>query len=436
MLAKHILAVGVVLTVLVLVLAACRSLPAFPHADAQLGPAWEAWRRGDVLRAQVEAERLANEQESEIAGHFMLALIAHVQGEHPRAISHFQRVDLAYRWYRLLVEPMLWSYVFADRHESAVAHAERHRLGQATIDRIRLDETRPLAVAISGVVELPFTQDELSVYMPGFEGTVNGREVVARLDTGGAFLHVSADAAEQLGIETIGCDTGFAALSRTRICYGVADLELGPVKLTNVPVAVHDQGLSAAPLAEHFGSPMDAIIGTNILGRFLATVDGPNARMILSARGDTTAAGEHRRLVGGGGTEVPFGIWTDHLMIAQGEIADRGPLSFFVDSGLVMATPDQGQASLLMSKRTLGTLGVQAAGEKAFTPIPGKSGLTGAGCYDLLAYPVTARIWKGYGDWGGMDVAALIGWGYLKRFCWTIDFDRRVYTLRPSTQVR
>jgi hypothetical protein len=37
--------------------------------------------------------------------------------------------------------------------------------------------------------------------------------------------------------------------------------------------------------------------------------------------------------------------------------------------------------------------------------------------------------WAGLGDWGAIDVAGLIGWGYLKHFVWTIYFGRRVYVL-------
>ena len=214
-----------------------------------------------------------------------------------------------------------------------------------------------------------------------------------------------------------------------RICYGVADLELGPTAITNVPVAVHERGLSAAPLAKAFGAPMDAIIGTNILEQFLATIDGPSGKMILSARGDEAASREHRLLVNGSGVEVPFGIWTSHLMIAPRTVSGIGPMNLFVDSGMVVVTPEQGQASLLISSRALDALDVPRVRDQLFTPVPGQSGLSGAARESLLAFPVKNRTWAGFGDWGGMDVAALVGWGYLKHFVWTIDFDRRVYTL-------
>jgi len=426
------IAVRMAIAAVALLLGGCRAVAGSPRDDADLSRAWAAWQAGDFAGARVEAESLLTEPETAAAGHLMLALTAHVQGDHRAAITHFERIDRNCPWYGLLVEPLLWSYVFAGEFDGAVAHAERHRLGRVTRDRIRLARDRPLAVAIGGVVELPFTTDALSAYMPGVEGTLNGVDIIARLDTGGAYVHLSEDAAQRFGIATIGCDTGFASLSRTRICYGVADLELGPVTLRNVPVAVHAEGLSAAPLAEHFGSRMDAIIGTNVLERFLATVDGPNARLILSDRQDPTAAERHRLLLDGAALEVPFGMWTDHLMIARGELAGRSPVNVFVDSGLVIVTPDQGQASLLIPQRTLEALGGTVVDDQPLSPLPGASGLAGAVRQDLLAYPVPERTWQGFGDWGGVEVAALIGWGYLKHYAWTVDFDRRVFLLRAG----
>lgn len=421
--------IGLVLLA-VLVLAACRSLSGSPRNDPILGFAWTAWERGDFAQAETEAGRLVSDPGSSDAGYLILALVDHVHGRHQSAIARYERIDPHYRWRDKLIEPILWSHLGAGNFDDAVAHARRHRLGSVTVDRVCLAQERPLAVSIEEVAELPFTGDELSAYMPGLDGRLNGHDIVARLDTGGSYIHVSSETAERLGIETIGCDSGFASLSRTRLCYGVADLELGPISLTNVPVTVHSEGLSAAPFAEHFGSPMDAIIGTCILRQFLTTVDGPNARMLLSARDDALAASEHVGRLQGDASEVPFAVWGDHLMIAQGKVAGRGATSLFVDSGLVMVTPEQGQAALLLSTTRLHALKVPAADDLPFTPVPNQSGFPGAYREDLLAYPVRQGTWRGYGDWGGMDVAALIGWGYLKHYSWTIDFSRRVFVFR------
>lgn len=420
------------LVITALATTSCLSPSRLPDRDHNLGPAWAAWERGDFSSATQEAHRLLSDATTLDDGRFVLALTAHVRGDHQTAVANFEAIDDSYRWYGALIEPMLWSYVFAGDYDAAIAHATRHRLGRVVVDRIRLAASHPLKVSLEGPVELPFTQDELSRYMPGIAGTINGHEIVARLDTGGSYLHVSRDAAVRLGIETIGCDRGFASLRRTRICYGIADLELGTVRLRNVPVAVHAEGLSAAVLAEHFESRMDAIIGTNILQQFSTTIDGPNARMILSSRADGAGKRANHQYLHGDGTEVSFGIWADHLMIASGTLGGGEAKPLFVDSGLVMVTPEHGQASLLMPHANLRILGISPLESHAFTDIPGKSGFPGALRENLMAYPVADSTWRRYGNWGGVDVFGLVGWGYLKHYTWTIDFDRRVYVLRTE----
>jgi hypothetical protein len=432
MIARNIPIIIPAILVVVLLVASCRTLTGFPHNDENLSAAWTAWRSGDLAQARVEAKKLIKRTETADAGKFMLALVDHVSGDHNSALNHFENIDPAYPWHRLLIEPMLWSYVFAEKYELAIEHAERYGLGQVVIDRIRLAQEHPLTVEINGTVELPFTSDELSSYMPGIAASIGGVPIVARLDTGGAYLHLSTESAARFGIETIGCDTGFASLTQTRICYGVTDIQIGSVSLENVPVAVHEVGLSAAPLAKHFNSPMDAIIGTNILEQFYTTIDGPNNRIIFSDKSNSSTLQEHRRLISEGGIEVPFGVWTDHLMIARGQIGDQEQINFFVDSGLVMATPEDGQVSLLISRKLLERLGIKFDDAPPFTTLPGTAGLSGSLKEDLLVYPVAERTWRGYGDWGGIDVAALIGWGYLKHYSWTLDFERRVFILQAA----
>lgn len=408
---------------------ACRTLLGSPGRIPHLRAAWTAWTRGDIRGAEAEARRLVSNEATADAGHFMLALTAHVRRDHREAIRRFEQVDPSSRLRGRLTEPILWSYVFAGDTEAALTLAEKMRLGSVTADRIRQAADNPLSVSIDGVVELPFTEDALSPYMPGFRARLNGREIVARLDTGGAFVHVSAEQAQALGIDTMGCDKGFASLSKTRICYGVADLDLGPVRMRNVPVSVHDDGLAAAPFARHFDARVDAIIGVNVLEQFLATVDGPRARLILSGRHDCVARRRHVSRIPEDPAVVPFGVWTDHLMIAKGEVAGRGPVNLFVDTGLVIVTAERGQAAVLASGSALASWGGAPVGDQGFYTLPGATGLAGMPRAELLAYAVSDRTWRAYGDWGGIEVTALIGWGYMKQFVWTIDFDRGEFLL-------
>ncbi|WP_128377618.1 hypothetical protein [Streptomyces cavernae] len=187
---------------------------------------------------------------------------------------------------------------------------------------------------------------------------------------------------------------------------------------------MHDKGL---PPAAAFDVPLGPIIGTNILERFLTTVDAPNRRLVLSRRGDSIARARHLARLGAAQHVTPFGLWSDHLMIARGRIDEISGVNLFVDSGLVALTPDQGQVAMLVPRRTLARWGVARPQTGRFAELPGTLAIGTASREGMTAYPVTDRVWREFGHWGGIRVDALISWGYLSHFAWTIDFERREY---------
>ena len=199
---------------------------------------------------------------------------------------------------------------------------------------------------------------------------LNGRPAVARLDTGGSFIHLSSEAAAAFGIETVAAERSFAALGWHTVRYGVGDLDVGAIHMQNVPVAVHEGALGASPIADAFGVELGPIVGTNVLQRFLATIDAPGARLILSRRGDADARSEHLARLGPA-QEAPFALWSDHLMIARGRVGGIEDANLFVDSGLVVFTPDQGQAAVLASRRALASWGVDLPEEGRLAVLPG-----------------------------------------------------------------
>ena len=62
-----------------------------------------------------------------------------------------------------------------------------------------------------------------------------------------------------------------------------------------------------------------------------------------------------------------------------------------------------------------------------FAELPGPVAVGPALRGGLTAYPIPDPTWRDFGDWGGIRVDALVSWGYLRHFSWTIDFDRRQY---------
>jgi hypothetical protein len=218
------------------------------------------------------------------------------------------------------------------------------------------------------------------------------------------------------------------------IRHGMADLELGPITLHNVPVAVHEGALPTGPIAEAFGVELGPIIGTNILERFLSTIDAPSRRLLLSQRGDVPARTEHLARLGETHHEAPFALWSDHLMIARGRVGNVPNANIFVDSGLVAGNTEQGQAAILAPQRALASWGVTQPEQGRFAELPGPVAIGTASRSDMTAYVVPNRTWRGFGDWGGIRVDALVSWGFLQHFAWTIDFDRRLYLFKEVNQ--
>lgn len=59
--------------------------------------------------------------------------------------------------------------------------------------------------------------------------------------------------------------------------------------------------------------------------------------------------------------------------------------------------------------------------------LPGELAIGGAARGSLAAYVVADAVWRDFGDWSGIRVDALVSWGFLRQFSWTIDFDDRRY---------
>jgi hypothetical protein len=171
------------------------------------------------------------------------------------------------------------------------------------------------------------------------------------------------------------------------------------------------------------------IVGTNLLERFLTTLDGPGRRLILSRRGDPAAEAAHRALIPARAAVVPFYLWGDHFMFARGGFGADRDRNFFVDNGLVFAVPGEGgprQASFAASKRQLKRLGLGGADRRRGyleSPLPLALGpLT-------QDRPIVVVGAAGDHSFGGVRIDGLISYGFLKRYLWTIDFDAREYRL-------
>jgi hypothetical protein len=221
------------------------------------------------------------------------------------------------------------------------------------------------------------------------------------------------------------------------MCYGSADLTLGDARMQNAPVVVHaDDAIPASSIASAFGVEMGPIIGTNILGHFLTTVDAPHARLLLSERGNPGARDQHLARLSGHVQETPFALLGEHFMISRGRIGEGRDVNFFIDSGLAAFRSDQGQAGLLASTSTLEAWGVPAPSADRFAEIPCSVALGPVRQDGLTALAVPDRTWRDFGAWAGIRVEALLSHAFLKKYVWTIDFERGVYLFHAAPDPR
>lgn len=401
---------------------------------AAVQPARQAWRAADFPAAKHLAAALVAAGEGGDHARHLLVLACCALGDRAGAVAAHTEISRGHRRLTDLDEPMLWAHVHDGDLAGAMAFAQRRGLTRsAAVEApLRLSLAHPPTLAITSVADIGFTDDALTPFMPGFDGAVNGRPTVLRLDTGGAYLHVSGQQATDLGIEVVTREREYAALSRHWIGSGIADVDLGPVRMHNVPVAVHEHGLQSAAIAAATGVELGPLIGTSLLRQFLATVDTPQARLFLSPRGDADARARHLALVPTDGHRVPFGVVLDHRIIAVGSACGADGVPMFVDSGLVAVSADQGQASMLAPRSTLDGWGVGRSPPQRFADLPGRLALGGARLDRATAMPVSGRTWRHLGHWDGVDVRALISWGFLRHFSLTIDHDRCELLLSPG----
>jgi hypothetical protein len=265
---------------------------------------------------------------------------------------------------------------------------------------------------------------DFSDSLPGVAAELEGPSVVAHFDSGGTFLVMSPEKARTLGITLIDGEMAFASLSFDRSYFGIAEsFRMGKALLENVPVVAIPQlkGLT------------DRIyFGTNILEHFLATVDYPARRLVLSPRGNDGEKEKQLASLGARRAVVPFFLWGDHFMFARGAMGPEKDLNFFIDSGLFYVVADESgkirRASMLAPRENCSRWGMspQEARKGSFEcQLPVSLGSV----EQATPYIVPGPFGPIAENFGGVRIDGLLSNGFLGDYAWTIDFDRRVYLL-------
>jgi Aspartyl protease/Tetratricopeptide repeat len=175
--------------------------------------------------------------------------------------------------------------------------------------------------AITGAeVAVPFERMDP---LPAFEGLVNGKRATLIIDTGGPGLDLSPSFVKKLGIETAPAgEAVFAGGQRAAIRSGHVDsLVMGGASIRSLEIHVPPQ----------MPPGVDGVVGTNVLYRFLSTIDYRNHRLVLRPKTASQAfeAGADSR----GDIVLPMLLVPDHAIFARARI-NRAPEALFnVDTG-------------------------------------------------------------------------------------------------------
>ncbi|MBC5801989.1 MAG: aspartyl protease family protein [Candidatus Eremiobacteraeota bacterium] len=183
----------------------------------------------------------------------------------------------------------------------------------------RRDEGPDYRVTITDAqVDVPFRIDPL----PEFEALVDGKRAHLLLDTGGPGLTLGSSFAKALGVATRpGGEGVFAGGLRGAIRSGHVDrLDLGGASIRSLPMSV-----AGVPPG------IDGALGTNVLYRFLSTIDYANRRLVLRRKTEskTFNAGASAR----GAAIVPMLLVPDHFIFARARVGDAPEALFSVDTG-------------------------------------------------------------------------------------------------------
>ncbi|MFH1502765.1 MAG: aspartyl protease family protein [Candidatus Eisenbacteria bacterium] len=263
--------------------------------------------------------------------------------------------------------------------------------------------------------------------LPVVEVEIEGRKISAIIDTGGDLFILDTDIAAELGIEPVASMTGmFAGGMQAEIGFAKASsLKLGGVTMRSVPISL----LPTKPLS--FGElEIGGIIGTSVLRQFLSTIDYPNGRLVLRERTEGASDAFLAESTGHVVEETPFYLQGTHFLLAHGSLNGHGGLLFHVDSGLA------GLPAFATTEQTLEYVGIPVPEVAVHEGVIGGGG----GGFAVGEFPI-ASLGLGrleqpnlVGSFGaqppgsyrmlGFIVDGLISHNFLRRYAWTLDFDR------------
>jgi hypothetical protein len=185
----------------------------------------------------------------------------------------------------------------------------------------RLDTNADYRVSLGAAeVDVPFTQVDP---LPELDARIDGKSAHLLLDTGGEGLDLSATFSKRLGLVTHAGRIGTFAggLHRAVRTSHAGRLDLGGASIRSIPVTVIDQ----------LPPGIDGVLGTNVLYRFLSTIDYPHKRLVLRPKPASSAF--EAAATGRGAIVVPMLLVPDHFIFARANVGKAPEALFSIDTG-------------------------------------------------------------------------------------------------------
>jgi hypothetical protein len=383
--------------------------------------AWAEWEKGNVDAAERLGQGLPASDESR----HLLALAAFVKGEYEASLALYSEIDASYEWLEQLDDVVVIAHLHLAQADKAYRFAKARGMDATTLATLKLRVAHPLHVNLDGITVVPFAEHPLTPYFPGFRVELEGKLLTAHLDTGGTFLIMGPEVAQQLGIDLIDAGGGYQGSHPISLQMGVVkQFRLGDAVLKNVPVTV----------TRILEAPKDLVIfGTNVLQQFLATVDYPKERLILSPRDNSHLSERHRTMLEDGRVELPFYMGGDHYMFARGGFGDHKDLNFFIDSGLVSLAQGTGGLRQACFEATADQYKEWGVDTESTTKVHFETSLPISlgpleqrdQFYVTVEKPIVDSL-------GGVRIDGLLAHAFLKEYAWTLDFESHRYLFSQS----
>ncbi len=313
----------------------------------------------------------------------------------------------------------LMGEVLYRRNEYFLAAPYFEAIGQkAKAEKLRAFQGKTPFLIESGpdVSALAFIQTDP---LPIIKVTVNGHEGRFLIDTGGWELHVLPAFAEKCGLKPLAQkQTGVYAGGHQAVSSSsVADrVMLGEFSLRHVPVVLPERANSPFPI--------DGIVGTVVLYRFLFTLDYPGGRLILRRNTPAISKTVQAESEKTGAFRIPFWLAGDHFIFARGTANGAGPYLFLVDSGMAGGGFSCHEYVVKEAKIELPKEGFQGMGGGGpITVYPFTVDLTlGEARHDEVR-GMYGALPPGFEDRQGFRTGGLISHGFFRPFAVTFDFQ-------------